>query len=131
MPDKKLTDAEIVKALECCFIHPNCPDCPLRNPLSMECMKVANVQAVDLINRQKAEIERLQKHNTEYARKHYQDGKTEAVKEFVSLIKAENGNRFMKEGRDGADVFYEFDQEAFDKFVDECVEKVIGETDEN
>ena len=32
--------------------------------------------------RLKAEIERLQKHNTDMARKHYQDGKTEAVKEF-------------------------------------------------
>lgn len=42
----------------------------------------------ETINRQKAEIGRLQKHNTEMARKHYQDGKTEAVKEFAERAKA-------------------------------------------
>ena len=42
--------------------------------------------AWDLMYRQKAEIERLQKHNTEMARKHYQDGRTEAVKEFAERL---------------------------------------------
>ena len=42
--------------------------------------------ALDLINRQKAEIERLEKHNTEYARKHYQDGRAEAIKEFADRL---------------------------------------------
>jgi DNA repair exonuclease SbcCD ATPase subunit len=35
----------------------------------------------------KTEIERLKKHNTEYARKHYNDGRAEAIKEFAERLK--------------------------------------------
>lgn len=38
---------------------------------------------VNLINRQQAEIERLQKHNTVVAHKHYNDG----IKEFAKRLK--------------------------------------------
>ena len=41
----------------------------------------------ETVNRQKAEIERLQKHNTEYARKHYNDGRAEAITEFAERLK--------------------------------------------
>lgn len=41
----------------------------------------------DAYQDQKAEIERLQKHNTEFARKHYSDGYNEAVKKFAERLK--------------------------------------------
>ena len=52
-----MTDNDIIKALECC-VHQNCAECQL-NKLAF-CMDALGSQALDLINRQKAEIERLQ-----------------------------------------------------------------------
>ena len=87
-----MTDNEIIKALECCFIHCNCADCPLNSPQTEWCVKVTCEQALCLINRQKAEIERI---TLEYAGfqagvKHFADiGKTiraEAIKEFAERL---------------------------------------------
>ena len=50
-----MTDEQIIKALECC-INGNCDDC--YNVL-FNCMHNAITNALDLINRQKAEKERL------------------------------------------------------------------------
>ena len=56
-----MTDNEIIKALECCS-HRNedlpCDGCPAYNIAQM-CMEDLMSAALDLINRQKAEIERL------------------------------------------------------------------------
>lgn len=57
--EKKLTDEEIVKALECC-VELDCNKCPIKE----ECCDDENydillLNALDLIRRQKAEIERL------------------------------------------------------------------------
>ena len=53
----KLTPEEIKKALECC-VNGKCFKCPLK---TMNCSaKVPMAFALDLINRQQAEIERLQ-----------------------------------------------------------------------
>ena len=59
MPDKKPTDNEIKKALECCVKvgYPfGCHDCPY---CSLDCNEHLDADALDLINRQKEEIERL------------------------------------------------------------------------
>lgn len=56
-----MTDNEIIKALECCFkITFSCDDCPLKHLKYSECYELVIRSALDLINRQKAEIERLQ-----------------------------------------------------------------------
>ena len=52
-----MTDNEIIKALECCPQYIMCGHCPFRNVEN--CMSALYVDALDLINRQKAEIERL------------------------------------------------------------------------
>ena len=48
-----MTDNEIIKALECCKDN-NCNECPIKG-----CTEDIFVEALDLIDRQKAEIERL------------------------------------------------------------------------
>lgn len=58
MTDKKITDEEIIKVLECCADSKNyqCNKCPLY----ADCEKASIAEnALDLINRQKSEIERL------------------------------------------------------------------------
>lgn len=52
-----MTDNEIIKALECCAVAYDCPVCPF----NCECGNMGNLSsaAIDLINRQKAELEEL------------------------------------------------------------------------
>lgn len=65
MTDKKFTDEEIIKALMCHFNEEldeepfQCVDCPLHNDTSPSCTEALKSYVLDLINRQKAEIERL------------------------------------------------------------------------
>ncbi len=68
---ERMTDNDIIKAMECCLnktIHDySCESCPLKES---ECMGgwVLMKAAFDLINRQKAEIERLQHIRAELSR---------------------------------------------------------------
>ena len=64
-----MTDNEIIKAFECCEANegnrPNCKECPWfrLEEKPVDCHKQVRKNAIDLINRQKEEIERLQKEN--------------------------------------------------------------------
>ena len=54
-----MTDNEIIKAVECCIGNTKCGECPMfRTP---NCMNKVFDYALDLINRQKAEVEKLDK----------------------------------------------------------------------
>ena len=62
--EQKMKDNEIIKALECCSMqsYPACKECPYHDNYSKrDCISLRNADIKDLINRQKAEIERLQK----------------------------------------------------------------------
>lgn len=55
-----MTDKEIIKALECCTTKgAKCSDCPAFNKVDHSDCKKYFKCAIDLINSQKAEIERL------------------------------------------------------------------------
>lgn len=63
-----MTDKQIVKALECCCAKENCEvvsceKCPLEK--HYECTDIMFHETVDLIKRQKEEIERLKTMNSE------------------------------------------------------------------
>lgn len=101
-----MTDNEIIKAFKCCHLEsdfPNCNECPIENI----CDEVILTDEVyNLINRQKVEIERLEKevkdkemaYNDEFClRKEWQTKcrellkekqaiKSEAIKEFAESI---------------------------------------------
>lgn len=77
-----MNDNEIIRVLECCS-NPECEKCkkcPLYDDL--DCRRDLLNNSLNLIKRQQAEIERLQKHNTEMAFKHYRDG----AKEFAERV---------------------------------------------
>jgi hypothetical protein len=90
-----MTDAEIKKALECSQYY-DCVDCP---HYQEDCVDVIKDKcelskfALDLINRQQAEIERLQNKVEELAdvlsnsiRIRYAEAKAEAIKEFAESV---------------------------------------------
>ena len=55
-----MTDNEIMKALECCCGDDmGCKSCPMFDELNSACVRTTIRSALDLINRQKAEIEKL------------------------------------------------------------------------
>ena len=57
MTDKKPTDKEIVKALECCSINKKCTGCYFNTHKTDDmCPRVLMRNALDLINYQKAEL---------------------------------------------------------------------------
>lgn len=97
MTDKKFTDEEIIKALMCHFNEEldeepfRCVDCPLYNDTSPSCTEALKSYALDLINRQKAEIERLKGstivNNIMESQRIKREAKTEAYKEFAERLK--------------------------------------------
>ena len=63
MTDKKFTDKKIISSLEVIAATRNCDECKIRNCKwgTCNCSQIIANAALDLINRQKIEIERLQK----------------------------------------------------------------------
>ena len=105
-----LTDSETTKALECCSVNPaKCNQCPLDAIGTADCFHlVIQKNALDLINRQKAEIDRL---TLEYA------GFKAGVKHFADIGKMYSEVR--------AEAIREFE----DKFLDVCQSFSIEEKD--
>ena len=85
-----MTDSDIVKALECCCKNNNCDGCPLDYlTFSSQCASELAIKSLDIINRQKAEIERLNKEVETFADigKMYSEIKAEAYREFAERVK--------------------------------------------
>lgn len=91
-----MTDNEIIKALECCpqgNSNHNCSKCNYRSDDIGYCFENLMKDALDLINRQQAEIERL---NEEVDRLSqcvlYHEGHiADAIKEFADKLKEQDG----------------------------------------
>jgi hypothetical protein len=100
MTDNKFTDAEIIKALECCInddddlfacVNKACPFMDYKTGKRYGCTYYMLKAVLSLINRQKAEIERLQAIVDSFTDigKLYSEIKAEAIKEFAERLKAE------------------------------------------
>lgn len=85
-----LTNNEIIEFLKCCAYSEGCENCPY----SKKCDGTEHIiQAIDLINRQKAEIERLKSMNQSKldiihdVRTDLETAKSEAIREFAERLK--------------------------------------------
>ena len=108
MPNKEYTNEDIISSLEIIVTTRNCNECKIRNCKwgTCNCSQITANAALDLINRQKAEIERLKRENeilSVNADTAFQDGlneardlyateveneiKAEAIKEFADKLK--------------------------------------------
>lgn len=103
MTNKRYTDEEIVRALECCLCdNSECLQCQNKELCRIERDELA-VKTLDLINRKMEEIERLKSANdekfrqwdilTEKTKQHYADLYNEAK----DIVKAEAYKEFAKE----------------------------------
>ena len=59
-----MTDNEIIKALECCNTGNDCANCPLMRRTDINCGDTLKKEALDLIKRQQAEIEKVKTETT-------------------------------------------------------------------
>ena len=87
-----MTDNEIIKALECCgnIVDSTCKECAYHETYNASCVVRLMRNALDLINRQKAEILELQKRIINWrADMDYRPDeiKSEAIKEFAKRLK--------------------------------------------
>ena len=117
----KLTDKEIVKALECCPKNIICGECPLCG--KKDCMNKLYINALDLINRLQAENEdykalyeglKAEHIETIKAIKHC---KAEAYKEFAERLKEKYP---WKED-------YLYSTKLMGKDIDNLLKELIGE----
>lgn len=88
--ERKFTDDEIVKALECCR-EKDCGDCPMSEYPQTICEWDAFDIAIDLINRKKAEIESLKEAYAIYEETTgLKWARAEAIKEFAERLRAKS-----------------------------------------
>lgn len=93
MNDKMFTEKELIQALDCCRseTRESCRKCPLYDV--DECDIALMEYALDFINRQKAEIERLKgsiiADNIMESQRIKKEAKAEAYKEFAERLKEE------------------------------------------
>jgi hypothetical protein len=120
MKENKLTPEEIKKALECCSKPYNlCDECPISNDIKDDCKCGENLakNALDLINRQQAEIERLTINMNAFGLGMKRE------KERADIIRAEAIKEFARALR----------QQAFDRLyvsiddIDRLVKEMVGE----
>ena len=113
--EKKLTDEEIVRALECCSLSiPICERCCF----SKQCGDGENIlpTILDLINRQKAEIERY-KGVIKILESDVATAKSEAIKEFADRFVEEASVKTKVLGCCHYSKNYEISKKNFDKLL--------------
>lgn len=122
MSNKKFTDEEIKSSLEVIATTRNCNECKIRNCKwgTCNCSQITANAALDLINRQKAEIEKLKGStivsNIMESQKIKREAKVEAYKEFAKIIK----DKWFNNRYDSPDV-------GFDDFIDNLLKEMVGE----
>ena len=124
-----MIDNEIIKALECCA-KSSCKNCP-ENCGSAMCLKNLVIDSLDLINRQKAEVERLQdkliisdgieiklRDDMYVLKDELQRAKVEISKHYDYMDKAEN---------EAIDVFANSLKIKLNRMIDNLVKEMTGE----
>ena len=106
MPDKKLTDNEIVKALEVCCTKKICRNCVYLGKKEL-CIAENTIAVLDLINRQKAENMVL-KDDLDYFKKVNAERNISALKGTIQTAKAEAYKEFAD--RVKLEFYYQFDE---------------------
>ena len=150
MTERKFTDEQIIKALECCVNGTSeaCLKCTFGlTPPYPVCKTMVEKYALDLINRQRAEIESLTQNNisTKYPNrvlcslgviftksledydKLIGDISAEAIKEFAEKLKQKASTTFICNHKDGINeiIGYHFSPTTIDNLVKEMTESDI------
>ena len=97
MTNKRYTDEEIISSLEVIATTCNCNECKIRNGKwgACNCSQTTANAALDLIDRQRAEIEKMKGStivsNIMESQRIKREAKAEAYKEFAERLKEQDG----------------------------------------
>lgn len=128
MTDKKFNDEEIIEALYLCTQQNGsipCYNCPCWNDDEQECKGIDYTATLDLIKRQKAEIEELKIENKSLRsaancyKLHYNEARTEAYKEFAEKLKQKSEYYENGQGWEG--------RICYDDDIDKLLKEMAGE----
>ena len=117
-----MIDNEIIKAWECCKkdkFEPHCSKCPLEE--RSDCQIVLESEMLPLLNRQKAEIEALNKEN-----KRLKD-KYEIVFQPKAMIKAEAVKEFAERLKEKKQWDVDIPDYVYVEDIDNLVKEMVGE----
>lgn len=128
MTGKKFTDEEVIEALDLCTQQNGsipCYDCPCWNNDEQECEGIDYTATLDLINCQKAEIERLKTENKIYIEAnqviaHQRDQRDEEIDELQKQIYGID----VRENKIKAEVYKEFARKLKEKDFSFCIDAV-------
>ena len=136
MFDKKITDEEIKSSLEVIATTRNCNECKIRNCKwgTCNCSQITANAALDLINRQKSEIERLKGstivNNIMQSQRIKREAKAEAYKEFAERLKNEiiNDTAYACDSTQHSG-YYDYQIKIGDipEYIDNLVKEMVGE----
>ena len=124
MTDNKFTDEEIKSSLEVIATTRNCNECKIRNCKwgTCNCSQITANAALDLINRQETEIEKLKGStivsNIMESQRIKREAKAEAYKEFAERLNEE---------AQIADCFDSYNMVVGTHFIDNLLKEMVGE----
>lgn len=135
MTDKKLTDEEIIEALDLCTQQNGsipCYDCPCWNDDEQKCEGIDYTATLGLINRQKAEIERLKGstvvNNIMESQRIKREAKANAYKEFAEKLQAFcKGIIAQKWNEKAAPISWSYAYADFMDDIDNLLKEMVGE----
>ena len=130
MIDKKYTDKDIISSLQVIATTCNCNECKIRSGKwgTCNCSETTANAALELINRQKSEIERLRGstivNNIMESQRIKREAKAEAVKEFTERLK----NKIKTECNPYGKPTFDYDTSiAIMRYIDNLVTEMVGE----
>lgn len=124
MTNKEYTNEDIISSLEVIATTGNCDECKIRNCKwgTCNCSQITANAALDLINRQKDEIDRLKEFIVE-TRRCDKEIKSEAVKEFAEKLKGKIGDcHIVSDGE-----YCGFDCGDIHRCIDNLLKEMVGE----
>ena len=133
MTDKKYTNEDIISSLKIIATTCNCNECKIRSGKwgTCNCSETTANAALDLINRQKAEIKELKRKNEILSRNAdnaFQDGLNECRELFEPEIKAEAYKEFAERLKGYATQgFWESDAYIGVEQIDDLLKEIISE----
>ena len=139
--ENRISDDEIISSLEVIATTRNCSECKIRNCNwgDCNCSQITANAALDLINRQKAEIEELKIENKSLRsaancyKLHYNEVRTEAYKEFAERLKNEiiNDTAYACDSTQHSG-YYDYQIKVGDipEYIDNLVKEMEGDSNE-
>ena len=133
MPNKEHTNEDIISSLEIIATTRNCNECKIRNCKwgTCNCSQITANAALDLINRQKAEIEKLEGStivsNIMESQRIKREAKAEAIKKFATkfLEKIHEHHYWLTDPYNSKD--YGMFTTGIEQAVNETKKEMVGE----